>query len=222
MHFADRDEPMPEIPTLDEVAAQFPVRLATLVPQPAIHETGVNTMSSSVGDGPMQLQAAAISYAVLWNPDDLDDPMNHVVLPPELEQTIANPVPGLPPAAVDWMRWARFPMAYEAVQTQTADMIDQSLAERLALHMRNVVGNTFREQRHLAIHDPGGFIDPPSAREAADASVIVDGVETPAIAIPDEHVLGLGVELDDAVALVVFPRHLLPLVRLELTRRPLP
>lgn len=216
------DGPLPEIPSIDEVAEQFPVRLATLVPQPAIRETGANTISSSTDGGPVSMQAAAISYAVFWNPDDLDDPMNHVVLPPEMEEALANPSPKLPASAVEWMRWARFPMAYEAVQTQTLDMIDQTLAERLALHMRNVVGNTFREQRYPVLHEPGSFIDPPSERAAAPASVIVDGVETPAITIPDEHVLGLGVELGDAVALVVWPRHLLPLVRLELTRRARP
>lgn len=113
------------------------------------------------------------------------------------------------------------PMAYEAVQTLVQRGAPrQPLAEQLALHMRNVVGNTFREQRHPSVHDPDSFIDPPSERDAVDASVLVDGTQAPAITIDDEHVLGLGVELDDAVALVVFPKHLLPLVRLELTRRP--
>ncbi|SFS08924.1 hypothetical protein SAMN04487783_1180 [Agrococcus baldri] len=213
------DGPLPEIPSLDEVGAAFPVLLATLVPQPSIREIGVNTFVSS-GDGVVDAQAAAIMYAIFWNPDDLDDPINHVVLTPELEAALANPSPRLPASAVEWIRWLRFPVAYEAVQTQVPGRGGQALPERLALHMRNVIGNTFREQRRPDPHEPWTFVDPPSAHEAAEASVIVDGAALPAISIDDEHVLGLGVELDDAVALIVWPKHLLPLVRLELTRRP--
>ncbi|MCH1881871.1 hypothetical protein [Agrococcus sp. ARC_14] len=221
MEFADRDEPIPEIPTLDAVGAEFPVRLATLVPQPGIRETGVNTISSSVNDGPFCLEAAAITYAILWNPDDLDDPVNHVELHPDIAAAIADPSPKLPAVAVEMLQWARFPSAYEAVQTHVLDE-DESVADRLALHMRNVIGNTFREQRDPTPQLPWSFIDPPVERDAVDASVVVDGVELPAVSIDDEHVTGVGVELDDAVATVVLAKHLLPLVRLELTRRPRP
>lgn len=219
MDFADADEPIPEIPTLEAVAADFPVRLATLVPQPVIRETGVNTISSGSG-GAMAYEAAAITYAIFWNPDDLDDPVNHVELHPDIAAAIAHPSPRLPAVAVEMLQWARYPSAYEAVQTHVRRRAQQSVAGQLALHMRNVIANTFGEQRHPLLHDPAGFIDPPSERDAADASVLVDGAEVPAVSIDDEHVIGVGVELDDAVATVVLAKHLLPLVRLELTRRP--
>lgn len=220
MQFYGDDESLPEheIPTLDDVGAAFPVLLATLVPQPSIREIGVNTRSSG-----RRLEAAAIMYAIFWNPDELDDPVNHVQLAPEVEAALANPSPRLSAMAVEWMRWMRFPVAYEAVQTGMP-RDGQSLADELALHMRNVLGNTsdFREQRYPTIHDPDSFIDPPDAADAVDATVIVDGAVVGCVEIADEHVLGLGVGLGDAIALVVLPKHLLPLLRLELVRRPRP
>lgn len=221
MDFAEADGPLDDPPTLDAVSAEFPVRLATLVAQPSIRETGVSTIASSSDGGPFQLDAAAISYAILWNPDDLDDPINHVQLSPDLEAALADPSPRLPPTAVEWMRWMRFPAAYEAVQT-VVPRDDESIADVLALHMRNVIGNTFREERDPRPHEPDAFIDEPSALDAAPSSILIDGEEVACVEISDEHVVGLGVGLGDAVAAVVWPRHLLPLVRLELTRRPRP
>lgn len=218
MEFADDDEPIPEIPSLEQVADSFPVPLATLMPQPNIRETGVGT-SSSHSNGRIVDQVAAISYAIFWNPDDLDDPINHVELHPDVAEAIAHPSPRLPAGAIEVLQWLRFPAATDAVQTHVPREGELTLADRLALHMRNVIGNTFREQRHPALHDPLSFIRPPSGAVAAAASVTVDGVELPAVSIADEHVLGLGVELDDAVATVVLAKHLLPLVELELTRR---
>lgn len=231
MESADRDEPIPEIPTLDAVGAEFPVLLATLAPQPSIRETSVSTVTSS-SSGVVVEQSASITYAILWNPEDLEDPANHVQLHPDIAEAIEHPSPKLPAVAVEMLQWARFPAAYEAVQThvpRTGERLprarerdEQTVAERLALHMWNVLANTFREQRHPNPRDADGFVNPPSERDAVDASVVVDGVELPAIAIDDEHVTGVGVELDDAVATVVLAKHVLPLVRLELTRRPRP
>ncbi|WP_306233276.1 hypothetical protein [Agrococcus beijingensis] len=221
MEFAEHDGPMPDPPTLATVGAEFPALLVTLVPQPGIREIGVNTAKSG-NDGTWDYEQAAIMYAVFWNPDDLDDPMNHVELAPELEEALENPSPRLSGVAREWMQWMRFPIAYEAVQTHVPRESLQSLPERLAMHMRNVIANTFRQERHPVVHEPSSFIDPPSADDARPASVIVDGVELPAVSIDDEHVVGVGVELDDAVATVVIARHLLPLLRLELTRRPRP
>lgn len=221
MEYAEHDGPLPEPPTLDGVSAAFPVRLATLVPQPALREIGVNTIASG-GDGSWAYEAAAITYAVFWNPDDLDDPVNHVALTPELEDALKHPSPRLSAASVEWMQWMRFPSLYEAVQTHVQGSASLTLADRLAMHMWNVIANTFREQRHPRPMERGTFVDDPDAHDAVDASVIVDGVELPAVTIDDEHVLGIGVELEDAVATVVLAKHLLPLVRLELTRRPRP
>lgn len=216
MEFAEHDDQEFEPPTLDSVGADFPVLLATLVAQPSIREIGVNTISS--GD---RLESAAIIYAIFWNPDDLDDPVNHVELPADVEAAIANPSPLLPRSLVDWLPWMRFPTAYEAVQTVVL-RDGQSIADALALHMRNVIGNTFREQRYPTMQDPESFVDPPAAADAVAASVMVDGEVVGCVEIPDEHVLGLGVGLGDATALVVWPKHLLPLLRLELVRRPRP
>lgn len=221
MDFADPDGPLDAPPTLDEVAAEFPVPLATLVEQPSIREIGVNTISSSSDGGPFRLDAAAISYAILWNPDDLDDPLNHVELSPDVEAALADPSPHLPEAAVEWMRWMRFPSAYEAVQTAVLSD-DETVADVLALHMRNVIGNTFRQERDPTPHLPDTFVDEPSALDAVDSTIVVDGEEVACLEIADEHVLGLGVALGGAVAAVVWPKHLLPLVRLELTRRARP
>ncbi|WP_413317998.1 hypothetical protein AA0Z99_12890 [Agrococcus sp. 1P02AA] len=223
MRFADDEtRPLPDLPTIDEVAATFPVRFVTLVPQPSIREIGVNTTSSSIDGGPRHWTDASIMYAVIRNPDDLEDPSNHLELSPDLEAALANPSPRFSPAAVELLRWMRFPMAYEAVQTHVLGLDDSSLAERLALHMRNVIANTFREERHPVPFHPDSFIDPPSAADAVAASVVVDGARLPGITIADEHVVSLGVELDDTVATVVLAKHLLPLVRLELVRRPRP
>lgn len=221
MEFAEHDGPLPEPPTLDGVSAAFPVRLATLLPQPALREIGVNTIASG-GEGGWAYEAAAITYAVFWNPDDLDDPINHVALTPELEDALEHPSPRLSATSVEWMQWMRFPSLYEAVQTHVPRESRSTVAERLALHMWNVLANTFQEQRHPRPMERGTFVDEPSAHDAVEASVTVDGVEVPAVSIADEHVLGIGVELDDAVATVVLAKHLLPLVRLELTRRPRP
>lgn len=218
MEFADDDEPIPEISTLEQVAAAFPVPLVTLVPQPSIRETGVGTTSSH-SSGLVVDQAAAITYAIFWNPDDLDDPINHVELHSDVAEELAHPSPRLPAGAIEVLQWLRFPSATDAVQTHVPREGELTLAERLAQHMRTVIGNTFREQRHPGVHDPSSFIRPPSEAAAVTASVTVDGVELPAITIDDEHVLGLGVELVDAVATVVLAKHLLPLVRLGLTRR---
>ncbi|MGY3127323.1 hypothetical protein ACVWW9_000822 [Agrococcus sp. UYP33] len=220
MDFAEADDDTFHPPSLDEVSAEFPVRLATLVAQPGIREIGVNTIASSSDGGPFQLDAAAITYVILWNPDDLDDPVNHVVLPDEVEVAIAHRPVELTPAEAEWLRWMRFPTAYEAVQT-VVPCDDESVADVLAQHMWGVIANTFRE-RHPAPHELDSFIDPPAAVDAVDGVILVDGEEVACVEIPDEHVRGLGVELDDAVALVVWPRHMLPLVRLELTRRPRP
>lgn len=220
MHDGEHDGPLPEIPTLDEVAAAFPVLLATLAPQPSIREIGVNATASSRNGGRFELETAAIMYAILWNPDDLDDPVNHVELAPDMEAALANPSPRLPASAVEWLQWMRFPIASEAVQTVLPR--DQSVADELALHMRNVIGNTFREQRDPTPHERDTFVLPPSAAAAVDASVMVDGEVVGCIEIADEHVLGLGVELGDAIALLVLPKHLLPVLRVELVRRPRP
>ncbi len=221
MDFADADGPLDDPPTLDAVSAAFPVRLATLTAQPSIREIGVNTIASSSDGGPFRLEAAAISYAILWNPDDLDDPMNHVELAPDVEAALADPSPRLSSTTVEWMRWMRFPSAYEAVQT-VVPRDGESVADVLALHMRNVIGNTFRDERDPTPHEPDAFIDEPSALDAIDSAILIDGAWVPCVEIGDEHVIGLGVALEDAVAAVVWPRHLLPLVRLELTRRPRP
>ncbi|MGM1030682.1 MAG: hypothetical protein ACQEWM_12560 [Actinomycetota bacterium] len=216
MHFGEDDGAGFAPPTVDSVGAAFPVLLATLAPQPSIREIGVNTIATGSG-----LEAAAIMYAILWNPDDLDDPFNTAELPPEVDTALANPPSRLTPAETEWMRWMRFPIAHEAVQT-VVPRDGRSIAEELALHMRNVIGNTFREQRYPTMQDPDSFVDPPSAADAVDASVMVDGEVVGCVEIPDEHVLGLGVGLGDATALVVWPKHLLPLLRLELVRRPRP
>ncbi len=221
MEFAEDDGGEFEPPTLDSVGADFPVLLATLVTQPSIREINADTTSSSRDGGPFRMETAAITYAVLWNPDDLDDPVNHVELPPDVQAAIANPSPLLPRGVVDWLPWMRFPTAYEAVPT-VVPRDGQSIADELALHMRNVIGNTFRVERHPVMQDPDGFVDPPSAADAVDGSVMVDGAVVGCVEIPDEHVLGLGVGLGDATALVVWPKHLLPLLRLELVRRPRP
>jgi hypothetical protein len=221
MEFAPDDFAMPEIPTIDSVCAEFPVLVATLVPQPSIHAIGADTTSSSRNGGPFRLETAAITYAIFWNPDDLDDPVNHVQLPPDVVAALANPSPKLPPALVDWLPWMRFPTAYEAVQT-VVPRDGRSIADELALHMRNVVGNTFRAERNPLPHEPDTFVDPPSAADAVEASVLVDGELVDCVEIHDEHVLGLGVGLSDAVALVVLPKHLLPLLRVELVRRARP
>lgn len=221
MEFAPDDLGMPEMPTIDSVGAEFPVLLATLVPQPSIRAIGADTTSSSQGGGPFRLETAAITYAVLWNPDDLDDPINHVELPPDVVAALANPSPHLPRAVVDWLPWMRFPTAYEAVQT-VMPRDGRSIADELALHMRNVLGNAFRAERNPIPPEPDAFVDPPSAADAVEASVLVDGELVDCIEIRDEHVLGLGVELGDAMALLVLPKHLLPLLRVELVRRPRP
>ncbi|WP_072314550.1 hypothetical protein [Agrococcus sp. Marseille-P2731] len=225
MLFEDHEDdgPIPDLPTIDEVAATFPVPLVTLVPQPSIREIAVNTISSSsIDGGPTHWTNASIMYAVVRNPADLEDPGNHVELSPDQEAALANPSPRFSPHAIELMRWMRFPLAYEAVQTHVLGPDDSTLAERLALHMWNVIANTFREERHPVLFDPDSFVDPPSERDAVAASVTVDGVELPAITIDDEHVVSLGVELDDAIATVVLAKHLLPLVRVELMRRPRP
>lgn len=221
MEFAPDDLGMPEMPTIDSVGAEFPVLLATLVPQPSIRAIGADTTSSSSDGGPFRLETAAITYAVLWNPDDLDDPINHVELPPDVVAALANPSPHLPRAVVDWLPWMRFPTAYEAVQT-VMPRDGRSIADELALHMRNVLGNAFRAERNPVPPEPDAFVDPPSAADAVAASVLVDGELVDCIEIHDEHVLGLGVELGDAMALLVLPKHLLPLLRVELVRRPRP
>lgn len=221
MEFAPDDLGMPEMPTIDSVGAEFPVLLATLVPQPSIRAIGADTTSSSRNGGPFRLETAAITYAVLWNPDDLDDPINHVELPPDVVAALANPSPHLPRAVVDWLPWMRFPTAYEAVQT-VIPRDGRSVADELALHMRNVLGNAFRAERNPIPPEPDAFVDPPSAADAVGASVMVDGELVDCIEIHDEHVLGLGVELGDAMALLVLPKHLLPLLRVDLVRRPRP
>lgn len=221
MEFAPDDLGMPEMPTIDSVGAEFPVLLATLVPQPSIRAIGADTTSSSRDGGPFRLETAAITYAVLWNPDDLDDPINHVELPPDVVAALANPSPHLPRAVVDWLPWMRFPTAYEAVQT-VMPRDGRSIADELALHMRNVLGNAFRAERNPIPPEPDAFVDPPSAADAVGASVMVDGELVDCIEIHDEHVLGLGVELGDAMALLVLPKHLVPLLRVELVRRPRP
>ena len=221
MHFAEHDGPLPEPPTVDSVSAEFPVLLATLVPQPNIREIAASTTSSSRDGRAFHLETAAITYAIFWNPDDLDDPVNHVELPPDVRAAIAHPSPRLPPGVVDWLPGMRFPNAYEAVQT-VLPRDGRSIADELALHMRNVVGNTFRKQRDPTPHEPDSFVDPPSASDAMDASVIVDGEVVGCVGIADEHVLGLGVGLGDAIALLVLPKHLLPVLRVELVRRPRP
>lgn len=221
MEFAPDDLGMPEMPTIDSVGAEFPVLLATLVPQPSIRAIGADTTSSSRNGGPFRLETAAITYAVLWNPDDLDDPINHVELPPDVVAALANPSPHLPRAVVDWLPWMRFPTAYEAVQT-VIPRDGRSVADELALHMRNVLGNAFRAERNPIPPEPDAFVDPPSAADAVGASVKVDGELVDCIEIHDEHVLGLGVELGDAMALLVLPKHLLPLLRVDLVRRPRP
>lgn len=221
MHFAEHDDPLPAPPTLDSIGADFPVLLATLVPQASIREIAASTTSSSRNGGPFRLETAAITYAIFWNPDDLDDPINHVDLPPDVRAAIAHPSPRLPPGVVDWLQWMRFPTAYEAVQT-VLPRDGRSIADELALHMRNVVGNTFRKQRDPMPQEPDSFVDPPSASDAMDASVIVEGEAVGCVRIDDEHVLGLGVRLDDAIALLVLPKHLLPVLQVELVRRPRP
>ncbi len=221
MHYGEHDGPLPEIPTLDSVGTEFPVLLATLVPQPSIREIAANTTSSSRNGGAFHLETAAITYAVLWNPDDLDDPVNHVELPPDVLAAIAHPSPRLPRGVVDWLQWMRFPTAYEAVQT-VLPRDGRSIADELALHMRNVIGNAFRAERDPTPQEPDTFLAPPAAAAAVDASVIVDGAVVGCVEIADEHVLGLGVGLGDAIALLVLPKHLLPLLRVEVVRRPRP
>ncbi len=221
MEFAEHDGPLPEPPTVDSVSAEFPVLLATLVPQPSIREIAASTTSSSRNGGAFHLETASITYAIFWNPDDLDDPVNHVVLPADVRAAIADPSPRLPPGVVDWLQWMRFPSAYEAVQT-VVPREGRSIADELALHMRNVVGNSFRKQRDPTPHEPDTFVDPPSAADAIDASVVVDGEVVGCVGIEDEHVLALGVGLGDAIALLVLPKHLLPVLRVELVRRPRP
>jgi len=221
MHVAPDDFPMPEIPTIDSVARAFPVLLATLAPQPSVREVGVGERSST-RDGVLDRQSALITYAVLRNPADLDDPVNHVPLAPEVAEAIRSPSPRLPPAIVETLPWMRFPQLWEAVQTHVPRESWQSLPERLAEHMVNVLMNAFRDER---VPDPGTpweVTDAPLADRAEPATVVVDGVETTGIRIPDEHVLGVAVDLGDAVATVVLAKHLLPHLDVALARRPRP
>ncbi|MCR8671383.1 hypothetical protein [Agrococcus sp. HG114] len=222
MEFRDDAGPVPDPPTIDDVARSFPVPLVALVPQPSVRESGVSTTSTVWGSRPVELGTAALSYAVLWNPEQLDHPGDATELDRELEEMLAQPPALLQPDAVERLSWAPFASVPEAVQTAlpAPGAGAGSLPQRLALHMRHVLSSSFRAERDPTPHEPGIFAAAPDARDAREASVVVDGVERPALTIDDEHVLGLGVDLGDAMAIVVWPRHLLPLVRLELTRRP--
>lgn len=221
MFFADDDVPMPKIPTIDSVAAAFPVLLAALAPQPTLRELAVGERSGRLG-GVLVQQSALITYAVIRNPADLDDPANHLPLRPEIEAAIAHPSPRLPAALVEALPWMRFPQLWEAVQTHVPRESEESLPERLAMHMRNVLMNAFRDERVPDHDEPWTVADAPAAERAEPTTVVVDGAETGAIRIADEHVLGLGVDLGDAVATVVLPKHLLPHVEVALVRRARP
>ena len=229
------DAPAP--PTPDEVAAAFPVPLATFVDQPSLEEAFVSRSGETL-NGEDVMAAATLSYTVWRNPADHDDPVNLAQLPGALRAQLEFEPPWtLPDWLVQWRARMRHLLLWDAVRTTwTSGAEPRRTVEALTVeHVDYIVMNQFRPAAPLPdVGLPAGELDPedffaggllPSGPEAGGGAmhgvqVMVDGVSVPGVRIDsDLHVLGLGIELGDKVLTVAISRDWLPLLRLEFATR---
>ncbi|BDI21800.1 hypothetical protein [Herbiconiux sp. L3-i23] len=219
MHFAGIiPEDMPPPATADEVSRRFGMDLFTFVDQPALEETSVSAAWTSSGAGGDHLDHASLTYMLLRNPDDREDPVNRSTLPQEDRDIIeAPPEFPLPQWFLDARRIMLYRSLWEAVRT--APRGSQSVKDALLDHIWYALVNRFREERVVG-EMPGEVSGMPTVAGLVETSVLVDGVELRGVHHDfDPHVYAIAVEVGDRLLTVVVPREELPYLRLEFVTR---
>lgn len=169
-----------------------------------------------------------LTYRLLRNPDDPDDPVNRADLDDE-QRAALDAVPPWP--RPDWLVAAaeglRDAHLWETVRTswhRDRHPPHTDLASQLTRHADHILVNHFRAELGIEI---GAALDGQWRVRAAAvdtrATLVVDGVEVPAAEVDtDPFVYAIGARLrDDLVVTVVVPRDDLRHVRLALTTPPL-
>lgn len=219
--YIPEDSPNP----MDEAwthVAQMPVAPFTLTSQHTLEEygPGIGTGSDATGVRDMQV---ALSYTVIRNPADRDDPANLTDLDEETRKALdAVPPQPVPKWMAELTERMRYPSIWEAVKTHwTRDADDQpTIEDALAEHTEHVLRNSFRAQRGLE----GKLGSLPTAPDVTttsvqhDVTLRINGVDRPAVQIDaDPHVYAIGAVIDDSTLVtVVISRDELPYVNLEL------
>ena len=195
-------------------------------PQPSLDgrvDVGMETSTDATGTSSV---AVTLGYPLWRNPADHADPVNLAQFD---EQTRAHldevppwPRPGWLVAAVERMRYARLPDAVRTSRHRDTNE-DAALARELIRHARYLLVNHFREP--LGIEPgPGAFGHPgvriPDSAVDDSASVLVDGVPTPAAQIDtDPFVFAIGfTPSPDVVVTAVVPRDELPHLTIAFAR----
>lgn len=220
--FVDRSIPLediPQPPTLDEVARDFPLPLLTLVAQDSIDDAGVGT-SQTRSPGRVVVQYASISYTLWRNPVDRDDPANLAELPDATRESLETLPPWpLPEWILTTRERMRYPALWEAVRTtHVADASAEpwhTPEYALVQHINYVLMNTFRSER-VRGRMPGELLGRATERAIEhDIPVSIDGERVPGMRIDtDAHVLGLGADLGDRMLTAVIAREHLPFLDL--------
>lgn len=218
--FLPEDAPDP-LRGLRERVRALSLPLWGFTPQPSLDghvDLGLEGGASNV--------AVTLSYPLWRNPADHDDPVNLAALDERTRAALDEPPPHPRPdwlvTRVERMRYARLP---DAVRTSRHREPNEhtALPQVLIRHVQYILVNYFREP--LGIEPGPGAFDNPGVRIApaavdTSASVLVDGVPTPAVQIDtDPFVLAVGFAASpDVVVTAVVPRDELPHVTIAFAR----
>lgn len=212
-------EDMPPPATADDVTRRFGVRLLTFSPQATLEESSVGITSHSEGLGSEELVHASLTYELLRNPKDREDPVNRSSLP-QRDRDIIESTPEFP--LPQWFLEARRSSLYRSLweAVRTAPSGPQPLGEALLDHVWYVLVNLFREERVVG-EMPGEVTGMPTLSGMTPTTVMIDGLEVSGVHHDfDPHVYALAAAVDDRVLTVVVPRDELPYLRLEFETRP--
>lgn len=193
-----------------------------LIRQPALDDDGDLGVSMGRDDSGLLECSVAITYTLWRNPGDRSDPVNLARLDDATRALVERPTPR-PPWIAERLESLRYPKLWEAVRTTwTREAPDATwLADQLLQHLDHILMSQYMSE------DVSSIVrgDPPPERPHAvnhDATVQVDGVETPAVEVDSAaHRYAIGVRLSPTtVVTAVLPRDELRYIDIAFERRP--
>ncbi len=194
---------MPTPPTLEEDARRLGVPVYALDGPLGAHPAG-HSRTGSNGE----IFEIAVSFAVLVNPSNTEDPANFITDTARLHSVLDGLKADRPEWFRERLRMGRYPTLWESVVSiRPGDGPDRSLEERLASHINHVALNTLDDRRSAWTDAIPTLDHKVSASHAHPSSLKVDGTVVDAITIDsDPDITGWATATEETIILVAVDR----------------